>query len=79
MPPQTTGVAEEVLRERKKDSKGETGEEWNYWDHLYHINIVYFILLHIGAVYGLTLVFTQAKVATFLFGTISWMDTFKSS
>jgi hypothetical protein len=46
----------------------EETEEWNYWDHLYHMNIFWFILLHTGAVYGLTLVFTSAKFVTFLFG-----------
>jgi hypothetical protein len=82
MPPQNTGTgvvtgSPEELRERNKLNANEkpgfkkpdfSTEKWNYWDHLYPVNIAYFIVLHLGAIYGLKLAIFDAKFVTFLFG-----------
>jgi len=76
MPPQNTGLGGDstVVTNRKsvshksgEDIKSEE-KEWNYWDHIYYSNIFWFILLHVGAVYGVKLCFTDAKWTTILFG-----------
>jgi len=80
MPPQNTGVAAEAEISQRKvttptkssGGKGEETEEWNFWDHIYYHNIFWFILLHVGAFYGAKLVFTDAKIATFLFAVVMY-------
>jgi len=81
MPPQTTttgepgiiseggGISDKKVKAKRYES---SGVEWNYWDHLYPINITWFIILHTGAIYGAKLVFTDAKIVTFLFAVLCY-------
>jgi hypothetical protein len=76
MSPQTT--SEPVLHPKPKSepdgyqSTSTTDKpdarEWNYFEHIYYTNIFWFILLHVGAVYGLTLCYTNAMWLTIVFG-----------
>jgi len=65
-----TAAADDDNKNMSSSSKHDSSaaDDWNYWDHLYPVNILWFILLHLGAAYGLTLVFTEAKIATTIFG-----------
>jgi len=47
-------------------------EEWNCFDHILWMNVFWFVLLHVGAAYGLKLVFTDAKLLTTVFAVFTY-------
>ena len=51
-----------------KENKETKTEKWNCLDHIIWENVAYLLSIHIGAVYGLYLCFTEAKIMTVLFG-----------
>ncbi len=60
---------EQKYRESESsDQKDIKAEEWNCFDHIIWFNVFWFTGLHIAAVYGAYLCFTDAKLLTILFG-----------
>lgn len=51
----------------KKESNAKT-DDWNCMDHILWMNVFWFILLHVGALYGAYLSIFEASWKTFLFG-----------
>ena len=53
------------VEENKQKTK-----EWNCFEHIIWTNIIFFAGLHISALYGAYLFFTDTKLSTIIFGTI---------
>jgi hypothetical protein len=68
--PTTTTTTNDLTQRKAKKSveNVENEKEFSFWDHIYYMNIFWFILLHVGAFYGLYVAITQAKLITSLFG-----------
>lgn len=74
MPPDVTSAPTGVLFEgesiediRSSKVKGPTEKDDTFKTHIVWRNVIIFAYLHLGALYGLYLILTSAKLATFLF------------
>jgi len=56
-------VSRTYLRERDQTQK----DTWSSWDYVKWPNVFWFVILHIGTLYGIYLTFTAAKWPTILF------------
>lgn len=54
--------------DKRQDNATGKEKEWNCFEHIIWFNVAWFVGLHLGGLYGSYLVFTQAKIATTLFG-----------
>lgn len=77
MPPDVTNAPTGVLFEGETVDptvvKDSPKKEVKYTRQLVWRNLIIFAYLHLGALYGLYLIFTSAKLATTLFGTFSYI------